>query len=239
MPTTTRAARRPVANRSRRTPLRRDEIVDVAIGFAQRGELDAMTMRRVASDLGVTAMALYAHVVDKDELLDEIIDYVLAHDAAPLPGTTEWRTWFRDAASRLRSVLIEHPALLDRYCRHPVGVSAALRRMEVALEVLHRAGFDDTESAGAYATVHTYTLGFAALEIARRGASHTESRRHNVIAESSPHFWPAYFAGLPADEFPNLRRLTPDLGSFTDDAQFERGLDCVLDGLWAQHTSAR
>ena len=168
MPTRTgprHAARR---NARHRRALTRAEVVSAAISFTERDELDRMSMRALATDLGVTAMALYAHVADKDELLDEIIDHVLEREATPLPASTEWRAWFGDAASRLHGMLTRTPRLLDRYCRHPVGVSAALRRMEVGLEVLRRAGFDGRQSIAAYATVHTYTLGFAALDIARR-----------------------------------------------------------------------
>ena len=56
-------------------------------------------------------------------------------------------------------MLIDHPELLDRYCRRPVGVNAALQRMETALAVLADAGFDDDEAVEVFATVHTVTLG--------------------------------------------------------------------------------
>ena len=126
--------------RASRESLTRDQIVAVAIGFAERGELDGMTMRAIAAELNVTTMALYADVADKDELLDEIIDHVLESEAASPPASIDWCVWFVEASTRLRQALIRYPALLDRYCRHPVGVSAALRRMETALEVLRRAG---------------------------------------------------------------------------------------------------
>ena len=220
-------------------PLTREEITAAALRAADDGELEALTMRRLAEELGVTAMALYTHVANKDEILDEIIDRVLAREALPLPRrAVDWKKWTIESAERLRGVLTSYPALLDRYCRRPVGVSAALRRMEAALEVLRRAGFDDDSRVAAYATIHTYTLGFAALEIARQASGRQSVRGvAGPLTDSSPHYWPAYFANLPATEFPNLSGLRPDLGEFTTDSQFHRGLLSVLDGLEAERTS--
>jgi AcrR family transcriptional regulator len=211
----------------------REAITAAALAVAERGNLDAMTMRGLAEELGVTAMALYAHVASKDEILDELIDRFLETQAAPLPvGALDWKAWIIDAAEGLQRVLIRYPALLDRYCRRPVGVPAALRRMEHSLEVLRRAGFDDDASVATYATVHTYTLGFAALEIARRrSAQPTGTTSTLALTEASPQYWPALFAGLAPSEFPNLVRLTPDLAMFTTERQFHRGLRAILDGV--------
>ena len=221
-------------------PLTRAEIITAAIDATELGELESLTMRSLAEQLGVTAMALYAHVANKDEILDEIINQVLARDALPLPHRhADCRQWTIDSAEHLRGVLARYPALLDRYCRRPVGVPAALTRMETALEVLRRAGFDDTTCVATYATIHTYTLGFAALEIARTMLSERPITRRadQPLTEESPHYWPAVFAGLPPSEYPNLTRLTPDLATFTNHSQFHHGLLTILDGLDTQRST--
>ncbi len=221
------------ARKGRDAPLTRDEITATALRAAERGELDALTMRSLADELGVTAMALYSHVANKDEILDEIIDGVLSQEAMPPPvDAADWKAWTLTAAERLQGVLVRYPALLDRYSRRPVGVPAALRRMEASFEVLRRAGFDTDECVAAYATVHTYTLGFAALEIARQVSGRADARRGSgVLTEASPHYWPAYFASLDRSEFPNLNRLRPDLAAFTTQLQFHDGLLAVLEGI--------
>ena len=220
----------------RSSQLTRDDITSAALEAADRGELELLTMRGLAEELGVTAMALYTHVENKDDILDQIIDRVLAREALARPDETEdWKAWTIATAERLRSVLTRYPALLDRYCRRPVGVPAALSRMEAAFEVLRSAGFDAQGSIAAYTTIHTYTLGFAALEIVRdRFRGQQPTRSDGAITESSPHYWPAFFAGLPDDEYPNLTRMTPDLAEFTTDEQFRRGLLTVLHGLDAE-----
>lgn len=219
--------------RGRTTPLTRDEIITTAMAVAERGALDTLTMRGLARDLGVTAMALYAHVANKDDILDEIIDRVLDRDAMPvLERGGDWKAWTLEAANRLRAVLMRFPALLDRYCRRPVGVPAALRRMETSLEVLRGAGFDDEACVAAYTSIHTYTLGFTALEIARETSRRHVARGASVrMSEASPHYWPAFFAGLSESEYPNLTRLRPDLAELTSDSHFREGLLTVLEGL--------
>ena len=128
----------------RSSQLTRDDITSAALEAADRGELELLTMRGLAEELGVTAMALYTHVENKDDILDQIIDRVLAREA--LPVRTKPKTGRPGpiaTAERLRSVLTRYPALLDRYCRRPVGVPAALSRMEAAFAVLRSAGFDE------------------------------------------------------------------------------------------------
>jgi AcrR family transcriptional regulator len=218
--------------------LTRDDITAAAFRAVERDELDALTMRGLARELGVTAMALYAHVENKDEILDEIIDRVLRDvGVADVDDGGDWKAWMVETTERLQRVLVRYPALLDRYCRRPVGVPAALERMEAVLDVLRRAGFDDRRCIAAYATIQTYTLGFAALETARqRGLRQVPARAVVELTEASPFYWPTLFASLPASEYPNLVRLSPDLTSFTTDAQFHDGLLAILDGLESERS---
>jgi len=220
---------------AQRPMLTRQAITDAALAAAARGELETLTMRGLAQELGVTAMALYTHVTNKDDILDAVLDAVLARDAEPPPvDAHDWKEWTLISASELQAVLVSFPPLLDRYRRRPVGVPAALRRMEAALEVYRRAGFSDDECVAVYAIVHTYTIGFAGLEIGRQVEEDGQGAgTSGVITEASPHFWPAFLAGLDPDVFPNLVRLTPDLAGFTDEEQFARGLLAIIAGLEA------
>jgi AcrR family transcriptional regulator len=151
-------------------PLGREEIVATAIAAAERGELQQVTMRGLAEQLGVTPMALYAHVEHKDDLLDEVLEHVLRRDASPRPFTPDdgWRSWMADFAEQLHTALAGHPALFDRYCRRPAGAPAARERMDAAISVLSSAGFDDAACVDVYAAVVTLVLGFTALDPARR-----------------------------------------------------------------------
>ncbi len=63
-----------------------------AISAAEDGSLSALSMRSLAQALNVSPMAPYAHVADKDEILDEILDDALARDGRPPPGGGDWRS---------------------------------------------------------------------------------------------------------------------------------------------------
>jgi AcrR family transcriptional regulator len=155
----------PKKRNGRQHPLGREEIVAAAVAAAERGELHRVTMRGLAEQLGVTPMALYVHVEDKDDLLDEVLEHVLRRDASPKPFSPgeAWRDWMVDFAEQLHTALAGHPALFDRYCRRPLGAPAARERMEAAKAVLSTAGFDDGACVDVYATVVALVLGFIAL----------------------------------------------------------------------------
>ena len=112
----------------RSTILSRDEVLQAAVAMADDVGVDAVTMRSLADSLGVSAMSLYAHVADKDDILDAVIDSRLR--AVGLPETSRpWQHWILEISQDLRAVLVAEPALLDRYGRRPVATPAALTRM--------------------------------------------------------------------------------------------------------------
>jgi TetR/AcrR family transcriptional regulator, tetracycline repressor protein len=163
-----------------------------------------MTIRSLAAELDVSPMALYRHVEGKDDLLMEVVDRLFAPRWQPRTSRANWRAWTAEAAERLRSFLIKEPAALYVYLQHPVVSPTSLKRMDAMLEVLRSAGFDERASQRAYAAVHTYTLGFAALEASRARAAGSEE---------------------PTDD------LRKKLTSFTTPRQFREGLTFLLDGI--------
>ena len=163
-----------------------------------------MTIRRLAAELDVSPMALYRHVENKDDLLIEVVDRLLAPRWRPRASRANWRVWTGEAAERLRIFLIGEPAALYVYLRHPVVSPTSVARMDAMLEVLLSAGFDDQAAQRAYAAVHTYTLGFAALEASRARSAGPDE---------------------PTDD------LRKKLTSFTTPRQFKEGLTFLLDGI--------
>src|SRR3712207_9194505 len=91
----------------RRAGLSRERVLRTAIALADEGGLEALTMRKLAKELGVEAMSLYNHVVSKDNLLDGMIDLVFAEIEAPSPDD-DWRTAMRKRALSTREVLGRH-----------------------------------------------------------------------------------------------------------------------------------
>ena len=175
MPPQKRPPRRPpVANPTgrslRRVPwgtISREQVVDAATEVVKAGGYPEMTIRSIANLLGVAPMSLYRHVRDKDDLLEEVVDRLLARTWQPRASKIDWQAWVSEAADRLRNFLVSQPAALHIYLLHPVVSPAAIARMEAMLDALRAAGLDELAARQAYATIHTYTIGFAALEASR------------------------------------------------------------------------
>jgi TetR/AcrR family transcriptional regulator, tetracycline repressor protein len=179
-------------------------VIEAAIAAIEGGGYEQMTIRSLAATLGVAPMTLYRHVQNKDDLLDEVADRLLAESWKPPTRRGDWRQWMAEVAKRFRDLLVRQPAVLDVYLRHPVTSPAAMTRMEAALEVLKGAGFDERSARRAYASIHTYTIGFAALE---------SSRARSAIERGGGD------------------RLERELATFTTPRQFGDGLGYLLDGI--------
>jgi AcrR family transcriptional regulator len=155
---------------ARRTPwgtITREDIVRAAVKVVRAGGYEQMTIRSLAAGLGVSPMSLYRHIRDKDDLLDEVVDRFLARAWRPAAAEDDWQAWLIEAADRLRRFLVSQPPALHVYLRHPVVSPAAVERMNAMLAVLRRTGADEKSAQRAYGAIHTYTIGFAALEASR------------------------------------------------------------------------
>ncbi len=92
-----------------RTPLTRDRALREAIALADAEGLDAVSMRNLATRLGVVPMALYKHVANKDDLLGGMVDALIAEYAVPSPQGTSWREGIRATILSARATLVRHP----------------------------------------------------------------------------------------------------------------------------------
>jgi AcrR family transcriptional regulator len=110
----------------RRTPLNRDRVLRAAVTLADETGLDAVSMRRLAQRLGVVPMALYKHVADKEELLDGMVDLVVAEFTSPDP-TLNWKDGVRLYVLSARRAVLRHPwarrAIESRTRRTPTVLS--------------------------------------------------------------------------------------------------------------------
>jgi len=189
-------------------PLSRQAIVSAAVGLMDSEGLERVSTRRLAAVLGVSPMALYRHVESKDDLLEAVVEALL--ERIPLTSERSWPDVLRALATGLREMFGEHPAALELFLRRPVTSVTARRRLRLALDALVAEGFDEDDACRAYAAVHSYTLGFSALEAAR-------SRYQPTVGSED---------GPPDDD-----RLANAIRAFVSDGQFEHGLDAMLAGM--------
>ncbi len=162
-------ASEPSARRAAWGTISREDVIQAAVKAVRAGGYEQMSIRSLAADLGVAPMSLYRHMRDKDDLLDEVTDVLLAEAWRPAADEADGQAWLVEAAAKLRAFLVSQPAALHVYLRHPVISPAAVDRMNAMMGVLRRTGLDEQTARSAYGALHTYTIGFAALEASRAG----------------------------------------------------------------------
>ncbi|MGC2192751.1 MAG: TetR/AcrR family transcriptional regulator [Candidatus Dormiibacterota bacterium] len=155
---------------------------------------ERLTIRNLAAQLGVAPMSIYRHVRDKDDLLDEVVDRLLAQIWRPAAAPDDWRAWVAEAADKLRQFLVTQPAALHVYLQHPVVSQAAVVRMDAVMEILRKAVADEGAARRAYAALHTYTVGFAALEASRERWRSTEANSDHLAQQLAAYATPRQFA---------------------------------------------
>jgi AcrR family transcriptional regulator len=182
----------------------REQVIEAALHMVTTTGYDELTMSGLASYLGVAPMSLYRHVTDKDDLLNEVVDRLLAPAWKPTVSRDDWRAWVIQAADKFRRFLVGQPAALHVYLSHPVVSATAVARMTTMMDVLRGGLADEQAARRAYAAIHTYTLGFAALEAGRAGWKPDASQ---------------------------VDGLARELAGFTRPKQFSEGLQIILDGI--------
>jgi len=209
-----------------RRSLNRERVVAEALAVISTDGAQALSMRALASRLGVVPGALYRHVRSKEQLYDLILDAVLAEVDCQADPALPWTAQVTALAHRLRAVLENHPgiaALLKT--RDPLG-PASLALAEAFLAPLHAAGLPGRQAARAFRLIYDYTLGFALAD----PTSPAEQRLREGATRRQLH---AFLRSLPADRFPTLAVLGQYAWADDRDQRFACGLDTLLRGLQA------
>src|SRR3954470_18981291 len=146
-----------------RLPLSRDRILRAALELVDDGGIDSLTMRRLGQTLGFEAMSLYNHVANKDDVLDGILDLVLAESAPPAPAG-DWDEAIRTSAISVHEALTRHPWSCSLLMTPSHIRPARLRYMDALLGRLRRAGFSAEATYHAYHALDGYIFGFSLWE---------------------------------------------------------------------------
>lgn len=195
----------------------RDEIVTAAVRLLDESGLAALSLRKVAAALGVSAPTLYWHVADKRALLDLVAErFVAEHPGRPGPAPDEpWWEWLADQArARYRAFTAHRDAALVVAGNRPT--TASLDQIEHTLGVLVGAGFTAAGAMDAVFGLGHYVLG-AALEY------QAEAARPSGVPD------PAVLARLA--ELPLLHEAATTRTDTTGEATFEIGLAAMMRGL--------
>lgn len=214
----------------------RDAIVAAALEILDAEGLDGISMRRVAEKLSTGPASLYQHVSNKDELLEQLLDHVMAEVELPEPDRDDWQTPLKQMLRAMRAILSSHRDIAYvTMGRIPTGPNA-LRVAERLLLILRTGGVPDR--------VASYAVDTLALFVGAVSYEESIQTRHMgpTVEDALAYVEQVhdYFAALPADRFPSLVAMARDLTAFEEepDARFEFALDVNVQGIAAMAARA-
>jgi AcrR family transcriptional regulator len=205
-----------------RKGVHRDQVLRAAVALADDAGIEALSMRKLGQALGVEAMSLYNHVAGKEALLDGMIDLVFGE--IELPAGEDWKKALRQRAVSMREALTRHRWAVGLMESRTSPGATTLRQHDAVIACLLRAGFSMALTAHAFAAVDSYVYGFALQE---KGLPFDTAEQTAEMAQ-------AMLAHFPVDEFPHLAAFTREhvlRPGYDFGAEFEFGLDLILDGL--------
>ncbi len=214
--------------RPERKTLSRRAVIEAALAVGDSEGLDAVSLRRVARELGVTPMALYRYVDSKEGLLAAVAERAFEEFELPAETDDDWREEMKALARSFRRLLLAHPTVAALFSSHPAEISRnGARIIEVVLGVLRRAGFPPHEAALVESECERFILGLVVLEMGggpQLCPFNPKAAHSREAAEK--------LAQLPQEEFPNLLEALPYFNDCKDaDWAFEFALELIVGGL--------
>jgi AcrR family transcriptional regulator len=211
--------------------LTEEQIATAALAILDARGLDGLSMRNLAKELGVGTMSLYWYVSNKQQLLAEVVDRVMAAVDLPNPDG-DWVDELRRVAESAHRTLRDHPEVTKILLDGVLAGPSLLRLEEALLALLRRAGFGPRDASNALVVFTNTVIGFAAApdpETLGRGRGAPDDR------------WTAGrgTGALDADRFPTIVELTEALVAQAGDGRFEFAIETTLAGLRAALDRAR
>ena len=205
-----------------------------AVDLAARDGIEALSMRKLADELGAGAMSLYHYVPNKEELLDGMVDIVFGE--LELPSTdVDWRTAMRRRAIATREALNRHRWAVGLMESRATPGLASLRHHDATLGCLREGGFSIELAIQAYSVQDAYIYGFALQE---KSLPFETAEQSTAIVEEQVQEFEALAQerqfGSMADEFPYLAEVVAGHVAkvgYDFETAFEYGLDLILDAL--------
>jgi len=196
-----------------RPRLNRVTIVSTAIRIADEKGLAAVTLRGIATRLGVHVTSLYNHVPTKEAVFDEMIKGLIIQAKLPT-GTLTWQDWVRRFAAAMRALAHKHPGAFEVFHYAPAQGERAAEAFEAAFSAFRAGGFD---VVSAYSAVKATTVAVLGLMLEDTARARSGARRTDV-------------SNLSVERFPHVH----EVARLTDDADtFAYLIDVLIDGFAA------
>lgn len=207
------------ARRGRPPKLSQGQVVDAARDLVLSEGYDAVTVRRLAAELGVSTFAVHAHMGSKAELLDAVVMGLIGTRYAPVRSARSWRQGLLRYAQAMWEVLLEHPSVVEVLQRSVTAPDAVLVSLERIAVLAERDGLSPDELADIYETVWAFVIGYAAAVHARAAVDERALRRARADAVSG--------------DLPHAAELARALSVHDRVEAFPRRLEALLDALAA------
>lgn len=212
------------------------DIVDAAIEVADADGVEALSMRRIARELGVGTMSLYRYVPDKNVLLALLLDRFSAPIGEQPRTPRTWRATLKSDARTGRSLYLRHPWLLQINMTRPALGPGSVAGLEQTMAGLTDLTMSDKEKFNVITALDGFVTGAVRQQI-----------YYEQIAEESglddEAFWGAQLpfmeSAMVSGRFPVMASLSMDSFDGTWEETFELGLSCFLDGLERRLTRTR
>jgi AcrR family transcriptional regulator len=208
-----------------RAPLSKQRVLRAAVALADQGGVEAISMRRLAQELGVVPMALYKHVANKDELLDGMVDVVVG-EIDPPPGGADWKAAIRHRVLSARRALLRHRWASRVIETRTNPTPTVLAYMDSMIGILRAGGFSVDLTHHAMHAMGSRLLGFTQelFDDSAGAAAEPQAVTPPEAAERYPHITEMVMA--IAHDQDSVVGLGCD-----DQFEFEFALDLMLDGL--------
>jgi AcrR family transcriptional regulator len=217
-------------------PLSRAAIVAAAIEIADADGLEAVSIRRLATKLDARPMSLYSHIGRKGDLIDLMVDEVMAGAIIPGgPPTDDWRAGLRQIAERTRASTRAHPWMIAAAFRRPFLGPNTLRHIDQSLAAVSSLPLTPERKRAVLLAVDTYTLGFVRWEVMSPVADDAPCVACPGDGPSAAEI-DAYIAEQAASgDYPHLAEFVgEDMGLGVKAEKFEIGLEWLLAGIEAE-----
>lgn len=206
--------------RNPKAKLTRELLVTTALRIADSEGLQALSMRRLGSELDVDPMAAYRHLPNKKALLSGVVEAVLANADVECDPADPWQEQFRQVARAYRHAMAAHsPAVARLVATTPLGTIESLRIVEHGAGILVAAGIPPAESAVAIQAVGQIASGEVLLEAFWR--EHAEAGGEVYL----------YPPTLPHPDLPVLSEVAASGGFRVPQDVFEYGVSAILEHL--------
>jgi AcrR family transcriptional regulator len=197
-----------------------ERITAAALGILEAEGADALTMRRLANELGTGPASLYRHVAGRDELIVLIVDRVLGEITETAVAGLDWRQVADSTARRFRSHLLAHRAVVPLISGAQMLGPSSMRGRDFAIRVFVGAGLVPADAVCAYQAIVHFTVANVQLEV--RAAAHTSHERA-VLAR--------LFREQDPERHPAVVEHADVIAAQDSDAEFDFGLRAILDGI--------